>query len=317
MTKLHRRLAALGMLLTAPAFAAAQTPAPGVGEPGQVEPGAIAETEVEAANTLDVHGLVGADFTTHYISRGLVLEDQGVIGQPYGEVGFTLFEDETATVGKGTLFGGVWSSIHSEHTDEGLVNGGAPSTAAAWYEFDWYAGFAVDFLEAFNLNVSYWEFISPNQGFGTSHNLQFKLTYDDARHWGESGFALKPYGIVFFELDGKAGSGSDEGIYFEVGAEPTVFTANEEGTYPVTLSVPVKVGLGTSDFYEDDENFGFASVGLKAGIPLAFVPAEYGAWSAYAGIYYYHYGEGTDDFNEGTGDGDDDVVAAGGVSMSF
>jgi hypothetical protein len=59
------------------------------------------------------------------------------------------------------------------------------------------------------------------------------------------------------------------------------------------------------------------SVGLKASVPLAFMPAQYGAWSASAGVYYYYYGAGVDDFNKGTGDGDDDIVGIVGLSFTF
>jgi hypothetical protein len=122
---------------------------------------------------------------------------------------------------------------------------------------------------------------------------------------------------VFVETDGKAGSGSDEGVYVELGIEPTVYTLGAQGKYPVALSVPTKVGLGFSDFYEDDETLGFASVGLKASVPLPFIPARYGAWSANAGVYYYYYGDGVDDFNKGAGDGDDDIVGTAGISFTF
>jgi hypothetical protein len=314
---------AAAALWPAAAHAQAETPTPSVeATPEQVQPGAVAETP-KPENSLDVHGLVGVDFPTHYISRGLVLEDQGFIAQPYLELGFTLFEDEDAGVSKGTFFGGIWNSLHSQHTDAGLANTDpdtgepAATTVDIWYEFDWYLGLSFDFAKAWNLNLSYWEFLSPNGGFGTSKNWQAKVSFNDAELWGEGGFALKPYGIVFIETDGKAGSGSDEGIYVELGVEPTVFTAAEESSYPVAFSIPAKVGLGFADFYEDDEVLGFVSVGAKASVPLAFMPSRYGAWSASAGVYYYFYGDGTDDFNEGTGDGDDDIVGTVGISFTF
>jgi hypothetical protein len=290
--------------------------------PEQNQPGAVAE-EPKPTNALDVHGLVGFDVPTHYISRGLVLEDQGLIVQPYFELGFTLFQDEDAGLSKATAFGGIWNSLHSQHTDAGLATADAstgdrpPVRTDLWYEFDWYVGLSFDFAKSWNLNLSYWEFLSPNQGFGTSKNWQAKLSFNDAEAWGKDGFALKPYGIVFLETDGKAGSGADEGIYVELGIEPTVYTLGSDTDYPLALSVPAKVGLGFSDFYEDDEALGYVAVGLKGSMPLAFMPARYGAWSLSGGVYYYYYGDGVDDFNEGTGDGDDDIVASLGVSMTF
>jgi hypothetical protein len=302
-----------------------ETGAPSAGPtPEQVQPGAGAESP-KPENGLDVHGLVGSDFTTHYISRGLDLEDQGFIAQPYVELDFTLAQNKDATFSKTIGFVGIWNSLHSQHTDAGLATSDPdtglrpPVTTDLWYEFDWYAGVAFD-IKDFNLNLSYWEFTSPNQGFGRSKNLQAKLSYNDTKLWNggkDTGFALKPYGIVFVETDGKAGSGTDEGIYVELGMEPTIFTLAKDGTYPIALSVPTKIGLGFSDFYEDDEALGFISVGLKASVPLTFMPARYGAWSANAGVYYYYYGAGVDDFNKATGDGDDDIVAAAGFSFTF
>jgi hypothetical protein len=319
--------AALLAVAAAPSASRAQettaTPSPQA-TPEQIQPGAGAESP-KPENGLDVHGLVGVDFPTHYISRGLVLEDQGFIAQPYLEMDFTLFENKDASVSKGTFFFGIWNSLHSQHTDAGLANadpdtGVRPGvTTDMWYEFDWYLGAAFD-MGDFNLNLSYWEFLSPNQGFGTSKNVQAKLAYNDTKLWNhgkDSGFALKPYVIGFLETDGKAGSGSDEGLYVELGVEPTVYTLGSSSTYPLALSVPVKVGLGFSDFYEDDDVLGYVSVGLKASVPLAFMPSRYGAWSASAGVYYYFYGEGVDDFNKGTGDGNDDIVGTVGVSFTF
>jgi len=87
--------------------------------PGQLDPGAGAE-EPKPENALAVHGLVGVDFPTEYISRGLVLEDQGFIAQPYAELDFTLFEAKEASISKGTFFFGIWNSLQSQHTDAGL-----------------------------------------------------------------------------------------------------------------------------------------------------------------------------------------------------
>jgi hypothetical protein len=320
------RSAALAAVLAMPGFALAQTtgtPSPEA-TPDRVEPGTLTEDAPKPADTRNVTATIGVNFTTHYISRGLVLEDQGFIAQPTAEIGFTLFQAENAPVSKGNFFIGIWNSLHSNQTDAGLVSGdpdlgeNGNTTTDIWYEFDYYLGFSFDFAKAFNLNLSYWEFLSPNEGFGTSKNYQAKLSFNDADFFtGKAGLAVKPYVIAFLETDGKAGSGADEGLYVELGIEPTVFTANAESQYPLALSVPVTVGLGFNDFYEDDEALGFVSVGLKVGVPLAFIPTSYGAWTANAGVYYYFYGDGTDDFNEGTGDGDDDIVASAGISFTF
>jgi hypothetical protein len=276
---------------------------------------APAPAPAEPANTLAINGLVGIDFVTAYVTRGVVLENQGFIAQPYAELQFKLAEGGDF-INKVSGVVGIWNSLHSEHTDEGLVSGvgDASELSDPWYEFDWYVGVSMDIATNWNLTWVYQEFISPNDGFNTNDNTQLKLSFNDASLWGDSGFALKPYGLVFVELDNKAGTGPDEGIYTEFGIEPA-WALGDSG---VTLSVPMKVGFGWEDFYEEDEEFGFASVGGKVSFPLKFMPAKYGAWSAYASVEYFFLGDGVDDFNDASVHTDDDIIVGkAGVSFTF
>jgi hypothetical protein len=269
--------------------------------------------EPAPANTLSINGLLGIDFVTAYVTRGVVLENQGFIAEPYAELQFKLLEN-AGFVNKTSFIGGIWNSIHSEHTDAGLATGGGDGVSPSWYEFDWYIGFSVDFAEKWNATLIYQEFISPNDGFATCDNVQLKVAFNDASLWGDSGFALRPYGLVFVELDNKAGSGPDEGWYTELGIEPGM----PIGGTDITLTVPIKLGLGFSDFYEEDEEFGFASVGVKAAMPLKFMPAKYGSWSVYASVEYFLFGDGVDDFNDaGVHTEDDIIVGKAGVSLTF
>lgn len=271
--------------------------------------------------TRNVSGTVGVTFTTDYISRGLVLENQGVIAQPYGELGFKLLENKEG-LQKVTLYGGIWNSLHSEHTDVEGDRPGESSTTDIWYEFDWYVGVSLDFADKFNLKISYWEFISPADAFGTSHNLEFRLSYNDAGMWGGD-FALNPYGVVFFELDGKAGNGIDEGIYVELGIAPGLPPIGD-----VKIAFPIAVGLGFSDFYGnvesdgsvDDEVFGYVTAGVVASMPIKFMSdAGFGNWTWSVGGNVYYFGEALEDFNEGNVKGDSELewVAFTGVSIGF
>jgi hypothetical protein len=252
----------------------------------------------------------GVTFATDYISRGIQLENQGLIAQPYGDIYFTAYEG-SGTMSKLTLFGGLWSSLHSEHT--GATPG---NTVEAWYEFDWDVGFAVD-VGKFNLNVMYIEFISPNGAFGTAHNLQFKLSYNDS----DSKFPLSPYGIVFVELDGKAGTGTDEGVYFEVGVAPGMpLTSDKDGP---KVTFPVFAGFGASDFYGnakgDDEWFGYVAGGVVVSTPIKFLnDTGYGTWTLSAGGYAYYFGPGVHDANKAVGtDSYWDCVANVSVGVAF
>jgi hypothetical protein len=306
----------------APAFAFAQ-PAPEA-QPGQPQP--IQDEVPDPANSLSLNGAFTNTLTTAYITRGVLLENQGIIYQNVGELYFKLLDEPDAAVSKGTIIVGMFNSVHDEKTDAGLAevdpDTGEPAfrrNVSNWYEFDWWAGGSIDFAGAFNLSLLYQEFHSPNGGFGLCRNVQAKLSYNDAELWGDDGgFALKPYGIVFVELDGKAGTGPDEGIYVELGVGPS-FALTEGGDYPLTLSIPVSVGLGFNDFYEDDELFGYASAGVVLSAPLAFIPPEFGAWTASVGGYYYYYGEGVDDFNQANDKEDSDGIFVGtvGIGLSF
>jgi len=265
-----------------------------------------------------ISGLTGVTFTSDYNSRGLLLENQGFIAQPYGELDFLITESKDGPLNKLTLFGGVWSSLHSEGTF-------AQHSPTDWFEFDWYVGASADWGKL-NTAFSYWEFISPNGAFGTARNFQLKLSYDDTSLWNNKpweGFGLKPYAIIFVETAGKAGTGKDRGIYLELGVAPS-YTFSPKSDYPITVAVPVTVGLGFSDFYgdgsasNDNEFYGFSSIGVAASVPLKFM-SDYGAWTLTAGGYFYHFGPGVDWFNKATtaGDSDIDLVGSVGVSIAF
>ena len=127
-----------------------------------------------------------------------------------------------------------------------------------------------------------------------------------------------------FELENKAGTGKDEGVYYEVGIAPSAPVG------PVTLTFPITAGFGSNDFYgsahskaltngqllgedeaealgldEDDysgvdsvsvsnETFGFVSAGVTASYVLPFISECYGTWTVNAGYTYYYLGDGTD-----------------------
>jgi len=118
---------------------------------------------------------------------------------------------------------------------------------------------------------------------------------------------------VMFELEGKAGSGSDEGVYYEIGIAPG-FQAGA-----AAISFPINVGFGSSGFYGDptgagdDDGFGFVSAGIAMEYPLAFMPECMGSWALKANATYYHLGDNA--ALSGTPfvtDGDEDQFSFGG-----
>jgi hypothetical protein len=273
----------------------------------------------------NISGTAGVTFATAYVSRGLVLENQGVVAQPYAELDFKLYEGKTG-IQKMTAIGGIWNSLHSEHTDQ-QGDSGANSTTDIWYEFDWYTGVGVDFLDKWNMTLIYQEFTSPNDGFGTVKNLQLTTSYNDAGMWSfiSKDFSLKPYVRIFVELEGKAGSGADQGEYFELGIAPSLPSFGPSD-YPITVSFPINVGLGADDFYGDKDNrrnnetFGYASIGVVASVPLKFMADNgWGSWTWSVGGTYYYLSDGLASFNDGNvkGDSHSQWVAFTGLSFSF
>ena len=292
--------------------------------------GTVAESKeskkvIEAAKESCITGDLGVSVVSQYVSRGVVLENQGVIVQPFADLYFKLYEGD-GFVNKVSLNLGIWSSIHSRKTDAGAFTGtpGVSSTRN-WYEFDWTAGLAITFAQNFTFTPSIYSFLSPNDGFATFYGLNLNLAYNDSALWGGD-FALNPYVTVLFELENKAGTGADEGIYYEVGINPSFPVG------PVTVAVPIKAGFGSNDFYGslnastgaiEDETFGFVSGGLVASLPLSFIPECYGTWTVNASATYYYLGDGTKDFNTAPRGGavrdadEHEFVFGGGLTIAF
>jgi hypothetical protein len=280
---------------------------------------------IEAAKESCITGDLGVSMYSQYVTRGVILENQGAIVQPFADLYFKLYEGE-GFVNKVSLNLGVWSSIHSRKTDAGLVSGtpGVSSTRN-WYEFDWTVGLATTFAKNFTFTPSLYSFLSPNDGFSTFYGLNLNLAYNDSDLWGGK-FALNPSVTVLIELENKAGTGADEGVYYEVAINPTVPIG------PATLAIPIKAGFGSDDFYGslnhstgaiENETFGYLSAGVVVSLPLAFIPECYGTWTVNGSATYYYLGDGTSDFNTAPRGGavrdaeEHEFVFGGGLTIAF
>jgi len=276
----------LTLALTASSFAGTAAPAK--------------ETKVlkEVIKESCISGDLGLNVASQYISRGVILENQGGIIQPFADLYFTLYEGE-GFVNKVTLNLGIWNSFHSRKTDAGLVNGSGDSSTRSWYEFDFTAGVSIGFAKNFVFTPSYYAFLSPNDGFSTFQGVNLALGYDTTDLFG---FNLAPKVQVLFELENKAGTGSDEGIYYEVSIAPS-FPVGQSG---LSVSFPIAAGFGSDNFYGslnestgaiEDEAFGYVTGGVTLSYGLKFIPECYGSWTVTGSYAYYHLGDGTSDFN--------------------
>lgn len=298
----NHRIAAYSALALA-GLSFASTSLAGTGkEVKAAAPKEITETIKESCITGDL----GVVFVSEYISRGLVLENQGVIAQPYMDLYFKLYEG-TGFINKVSFNLGLWSSIHSHVQPDGSTD-----TVRNWYEFDYTAGIAVTMMEKLTATLSYFEFDSPANVFDTARSLNLNLAYDDSDLLGA--WAMHPHIAVLRELNapGFAGLGGN-GWYFEAGVAPS-YTFGKGGTCPVTFTVPINVGYGDEKFYAG-QTFGFVSAGAQLSVPLAFVPSCYGSWTFSGGYTWFHLGETV---ANATANGDHNRhVFQGGVGLAF
>jgi hypothetical protein len=268
--------------------------------------GAASASAAPNTGRLSISG--GVDFTTAYFFRGILQERDGFIIEPYAELGINLHKDE-GSFSSLSLIGGTWSSLHSEETNH------QASSLSAYYEQDWYGGLQLGMFD--NKIVSrafYIAYTSPSDAFKTVQEVDLSAAFDDSEWLGA--FALKPTILFATETENTA-MGTQPGQYLEIGVQPS-FTVIQSDTYPVTLSLPNKVGLGLDDYYEisssNEDTFGYYSSGVKLSIPLAFIPEDYGAWSASGGVQVLAFGNNTRTLNH-----EDEVWAVGtwGISMSY
>lgn len=262
------------------------------------------KTVVEACKESWITGDLGVTVVSEYISRGLVLENEGIIAQPYLDLYFKLYEGE-GFINKVQFNLGLWSSIHSHEQPPG------GTTTDAWYEFDYTAGVSVTFAKRFTGTLSYFEFDSPADNFATARSINFNLAFDDSDFLGA--FALKPHVAVLMELDAPGVAGLDEdGWYYEIGIAPSHTFG------PVTVTLPVNVGLGNSSFYAGD-TYGYTSAGVTLSTPLSFIPEKWGAWTVSTGYTYWNLGSTLQTFSKNTqGDGDSNQhVFSGSIGLTF
>jgi len=219
---------------------------------------------------------------------------------------------------------GIWNSFHDAQTGAGR-NGPGPDS---WYEADLYIGLSFDVAQNCQLGVTYTAYTSPNDAFGDIHEIALSASHDDSAAWEGTALAsgLQPSITLAFELDGSA-LGPDEGIYLEIAIEPS-FKIIESQDYPVTLSIPITLGLSITDYYEgtagtfprldpnnsSDPNFGYLDVGAVLSMPLSAIPADYGQWEVSVGLHWMLLNENTELANNGD---ESEFVATFGISMGY
>jgi len=305
----HGRVAfgLIGLALTTATHAFAQTTPPAT---TSVTP-STEEKPADAAqgpNTGRLSINAGIDWTSAYFFRGIKQETEDLILQPYGELSIKLVDNAGALTSL-SLTPGIWTSIHTGPTSEPPI----ASNPREWYELDGYVRLSAILWEDLTTYALYTAYTSPSGAFDTVQEIALGVGYNDAKFLGP--FALNPTFLVAFELDGQADAGTEKGIYAQIGIAPG-YTFFSDSKYPLSVSVPLLVGLSLKDYYEfgtgSDPTFGYFSGGVTASLPLSFVPTSFGKWLVKAGVTVLYLDDNLKAINDG-----DRTQVIGTVGLAF
>jgi hypothetical protein len=203
---------------------------------------------------------------------------------PYADLKIDLMSGDGGLKSTAINFG-VWNSLHTGTSGIGGVTG------KLHYGEDFYAALTLGFTKSVRWSTQFTAYTSPNGMYSTVKEVVFKVS---------QGSKYAPYGLVAFEV-GEAGSthadaGTKKGTYLEFGAGPS-WTF---GKGPVTLAVPLKLGLSAKDYYElagVDHKFGYFDGGVLFTFPFTSVPSKFGTWNFHAGADAFAFGDTTEAFN--------------------
>jgi hypothetical protein len=224
----------------------------------------------------------GVDAPTVYVFRGILQEaDPGITLWPYGDIGLLLSSGE-GTVRSISVNVGVWNSLQTGSS------GSKGFTEHAHYEEDFYSTLSLGLARGLTAGLTYTAYTSPNQMANTVKEVSVRLA--------QSG-RINPYAVVAFEVgEFGADGGEHAGTYVELGAAPALPLG------PLTLNVPVRLGMSLSNYYEldgVDHRFGYLDVGGVVTLPLSDSSSAFGAWNIHGGVSLLMFGDTTRAFNAG------------------
>ena len=133
------------------------------------------------------------------------------------------------------------------------------SPNGGWFRSEVDVGVAVS-KAGFTLTPSYQLFSSPTSKFESAQGINVKLQFDDSTLTGLP--ALNPYVSVFKGTQGNASNGTSPGLYYEAGVAPSTKIGS------ATFTLPVAVGFGANDYFAQNQQHGFTTVGLTAAVPI-------------------------------------------------
>jgi len=262
----------------------------------------------EKLNESFITGDLGLNVVSAYYFHGVLQNNHSASYQPYADIFLKAYEGD-GFLNKAVFGLGLWES----YTDASTIGKNKQSykkysggTNSPWFEHDVTPSVALSFGKV-TLTETYQFFSSPNNQFADSQALNSKLSFDDSDLLGA--LALHPSVSMTHELDGKQANStaSKHGNYWEGAVAPS-YSAG-----PVTLTLPLVVGVGSDGYYQKN-GYGFFSAGLNVAYTLP-ISKSYGTWTANAGATYYTLDNKV--VGNGNNNANRDVVAQGGLGVTF
>lgn len=253
-----------------------------------------------------ITGLLGADYTTHFISWGY---DVWGVGTEFGtDATFNPYAEIGINFDSFKVVAGTWWDVNSN----------VPSAiGGTLQEVDIYFGIYIP-VDKFTFGIVYQDWMYASQ---VEKILDLSLAFDDKELLGA--FAMAPKitahkvmsGGELTSVGGATGDIKDSGWAFLLSLTPG-FMLMESESFDIALSFPINIGFGDDEFYGSSQNdfaFAYFSVGVAAAMPLKFIPAKYGAWTIGVSLTYYHTDNAIIPINPDT----DFLVGKVGFSVAF
>ena len=223
----------------------------------------------------------GGTYTSHFISFGADVWGGGNNASPFS-ADSTAFLYGTLTCKFTPEFSGfinIWSDLN-DNVDSEI---GGPIQ-----EIDFNAGVNYTWNNfTFGATWAYWQF-----GGGAEKAIELSAAYNDKDLWEDTlkGFALNPSVLFHYRYDTDGDLTSEIAGVLQFGIAPSyTFTFEGMADYPLSVAVPLNAGYFTDPYQGGDgAGFGYVNAGVSVGVPLAFIPKQYGAWTASVSEVFFH-----------------------------
>ena len=234
---------------------------------------------------------VGADVVSAYYNRGILVEDEGFIVQPYASVEYDIVADDACRI---TFDAGVWQSFQGAKTD---ANPDRSDFMQTWYDADYDLGIGVAW-DQYSLRLGSSLYTSPSDAYDTYGEITLTFAIDDSEWLGP--WAMNPSIMLLQEFadDDTGADGMGSGAYLEFSITPGFDITDAPLVHDdIRIDAPVVLGLSLDDYYETgtdaDQTFGYLSLGVLATAPLRCVDGL----SLTGGVEFLMLGDAARQFN--------------------